>query len=69
MESITIEKLIKKIESYNPTEVEIVKKAYDYANLLHKDQIRLSGEPYIVHPLNVAYTLAEMHADRERQDP
>ena len=65
MEELTIGKLLKKIESYNPTEVNIVRKAYDYADRLHENQIRLSGEPYIIHPLSVAYTLAEMHADRD----
>lgn len=39
--------------------------AYEYAKELHKGQIRQSGEPYISHPLNVAYILADMHADRD----
>ncbi len=38
--------------------------AYEYAKELHKGQMRQSGEPYISHPLNVAYILADMHADR-----
>ena len=38
-------------------------KAYNYALEKHGDQKRNSGEPYIVHPLNVAYILAEIHAD------
>lgn len=42
-----------------------MKKAYDYAEQLHDGQMRQSGEPYISHPLNVAYILAEMHADRD----
>ncbi len=62
---LEINDLLKVIEEYNPEEVEIVKKAYEYAELLHSGQTRQSGEPYIIHPLNVAYILAEMHADRD----
>ena len=52
---ITIEKLLEEISKYNSEEVEIIKKAYEYANQLHEGQTRQSGEPYISHPLNVAY--------------
>ena len=62
---IKFEDLIKEIKDYNPDEVEIITKAYNYANYLHEGQFRQSGEPYISHPLNVAYILAEMHADRD----
>ena len=65
MNSITLDDLMEKIESYNPSEVESIKKAYYYAENLHQGQIRQSGEPYINHPLNVAYILAEMHADKD----
>ena len=61
---MTIDVLLNYIKEYNPEEVEIIKKAYDYANEMHKGQTRQSGEPYITHPLNVAFILAEMHADR-----
>lgn len=63
--SITLQDLLNKLREYNPEEVEIVKRAYEYADTLHKGQMRQSGEPYISHPLNVAYILAEMHADRD----
>ena len=62
---MTIDKLLEIIQDYNPDEVENVRKAYEFANELHKGQYRQSGEPYITHPLNVAYILAEMHADRD----
>lgn len=65
MEKITLEDLLRKIEEYNPEEVEYVKRAYYYAEALHKGQYRQSGEEYITHPLNVAYILAEMKADRD----
>ena len=50
---------------YNPDEIEIITKAYEYAKQLHDGQFRQSGEPYISHPVNVAYILAEMHADKD----
>lgn len=61
--SMTIEKLLNKVVSYNLEEVERVRKAYSYANNLHKGQVRQSGEDYIIHPLAVTYILAEMYAD------
>ena len=65
MNSITLEDLLKMINDYNSEEAEYVIKAYNYAYNLHNGQYRQSGEPYIIHPLNVAYILAEMHADRD----
>ena len=65
MNNITFEDLISKLKEYNPEEVEIVTKAYEYAKDLHKGQFRQSGEEYIIHPLNVAYILACLHADRD----
>lgn len=64
-EQITINDLIDIIESYNEKEVSKVLKAYEMADTLHKGQTRQSGEPYIIHPLNVAYVLAEMRADSD----
>ena len=65
MNNITLQDLLEKLKEYNPDEIEIVKKAYNYADNLHSGQMRQSGETYISHPLNVAYILAEMHADRD----
>ena len=42
---------------------ELIRKAYDYAKSKHKDQNRISGEKYIIHPLNVAYILADLELD------
>ncbi len=64
MESINFEKFINLVTSYNKDEVSIVTLAYEYAMEHHKNQYRESGEEYISHPLAVAYTLAEMHADK-----
>ena len=43
----------------------IIQKAYNYAVLKHGDQKRKSGEPYIIHPTNVAYTIAELGLDEQ----
>lgn len=61
-----IEDLIKIIEKYmTKDEVVFVMKAYEYAKLMHKDQKRKSGEPYIIHPVNVAIILADLDMDVE----
>lgn len=44
-------------------DIKIIQKAYDYAKAKHGDQLRKSGEPYIIHPVQVAYTLATLGMD------
>ena len=63
--NITIDDLLNVVKTYNADEVESIRKAYLFAEYLHRGQTRQSGEPYITHPLNVAYILAEMHADKD----
>ncbi|NPV91516.1 MAG: bifunctional (p)ppGpp synthetase/guanosine-3',5'-bis(diphosphate) 3'-pyrophosphohydrolase [Firmicutes bacterium] len=59
-----IKKLLEKIKSYHPeADLEMVTRAYEFAREAHEGQTRNSGEPYIVHPLRVAYTLAELELD------
>ena len=65
MNNLTVNDLLLKVAEYNIEGLEMVKKAYYYAEELHKGQKRQSGEDYITHPLNVAYTLAEMYADTD----
>lgn len=60
---ITIEDLITNIRNYTDSDLSLIIKAYEYAKSLHGNQARESGEPYISHPLNVAYILSEMRAD------
>lgn len=59
---ICIESILKRLEEQNisPEKLEEVKKAYQIAAEIHKDQYRQSGEPYIIHPLNVANNLLDM---------
>jgi len=63
MDEITIENLLNKIREYNSNDLSCINKAYEFAKTLHDGQFRESGEPYITHPLAVAYILAEMHCD------
>lgn len=65
MKELCLNDLLDLVELYNPEGKEKVKKAYEYAERLHEGQMRQSGEPYISHPLNVAYILAEMHGDTD----
>jgi len=56
--------LLRKIRSYRPNDdLTLVKKAYDFSLRHHQGQTRASGEPYLVHPLEVAAVLAEMRLD------
>ena len=56
--------LMKRMQESRPQDdLSIVKKAYDYSLKHHDGQTRASGEPYLVHPLEVALVLAEMKMD------
>ena len=60
------EKLISTIRKYHPSEdISLVEKAYETARSGHEKQLRKSGEPYIIHPLEVANILAELEMDKE----
>ncbi len=57
---------LKKMTGYNPVyDEELLGKAYDVAAERHKDQIRKSGEPFLIHPIAVAEILAELGMDEE----
>src|SRR5690242_224104 len=56
--------LMKMLRANRPNDdLEIIKKAYEYSLKVHTGQSRASGEPYLVHPLEVACVLAEMKMD------
>lgn len=65
MNELTLKDLLVKMNDYSKEDIDKVKKAYHFADKYHEGQYRQSGEPYITHPLNVCYTLAEMHADSD----
>lgn len=61
---LTAEEVIKMVSTYMSEEhVAFVQKACDYATKAHIDQFRKSGEPYIIHPIQVAGILAELNMD------
>ena len=61
-----IDSLIELVKKNNPdADTELILKAYHLADGAHKDQKRLSGEAYIIHPVSVAYILAEYKMDTE----
>ena len=61
---LTIDEFAGRLKSYlTPEQVNLVRRAYYYAEQAHDGQIRRSGEPYITHPLEVAAILADMHMD------
>src|SRR3989304_111340 len=61
---IRLEDIIERVSTYNPTgNLDIIKKAYIFSAKVHKGQLRLSGEPYLNHPIEVAMLLAELKLD------
>lgn len=63
---IRIEDIIEKVERNRPnSDVELIRRAYLFSAMHHRGQKRASGEPYLVHPLEVADLLAEMRLDEK----
>src|ERR671927_145257 len=61
---IRFEDLLEKVRAYSPdADVELLRKAYVFSAFEHRGQVRHSGEPYLIHPLEVASILAEMRLD------
>ncbi|KAB2338680.1 bifunctional (p)ppGpp synthetase/guanosine-3',5'-bis(diphosphate) 3'-pyrophosphohydrolase [Cytobacillus depressus] len=61
---LTAEQVIDRTKVYlNDEHVELVQKAYEYARHAHREQYRKSGEPYIIHPIQVAGILADLEMD------
>src|SRR5215467_11736760 len=61
---IRFEDLIEKVRATNPdADVELLRRAYVFSAYEHKGQVRHSGEPYLVHPLEVADLLTDMKLD------
>jgi guanosine-3',5'-bis(diphosphate) 3'-pyrophosphohydrolase len=61
---IRITDILDRVSAYNPgTDLDLVEKAYVYSARIHEGQVRLSGEPYLSHPLEVAGLLTELKLD------
>ncbi len=61
---LRITDIVEKTQSYlSPEELDLIEKAYVFSASVHRGQLRLSGEPYLTHPMEVAGILADMKAD------
>lgn len=61
---VRLDDILEKILSYNPkADLDAVRKAYVFSAKVHQGQTRLSGEPYLTHPMEVAYILAQLRMD------
>ena len=61
---IRFEDLVAKAQTYMPdSDIELLRRAYVFSALAHKGQVRQSGQAYLVHPLEVAYFLADLRLD------
>jgi len=64
MKDSKINDLVEKVQSYYPAaDGELIRKAYDFTARVHQGQTRLSGEPYLIHPMAVADIIAELKLD------
>jgi RelA/SpoT family (p)ppGpp synthetase len=64
--AIGVNALLTKLESYlKPEQVDLVRDAYEFGAAAHEGQKRMSGEPYIAHPVAVASLLADLHMDAQ----
>ncbi len=62
--SQSIDSLVQKVKSYNGKgDVRVIRDAYEFARTHHAEQVRRSGEEFILHPLGVAHILADMQMD------
>ena len=63
-EKVTFEKLITNVKTYLKEEknINFITKAYNIALKMHEGQMRKSGDPYVQHPLEVAYLLSTLQA-------
>jgi guanosine-3',5'-bis(diphosphate) 3'-pyrophosphohydrolase len=56
--------VLERLTSYNPqADIELLKKAYVFSAKVHSGHLRLSGEPYLIHPLEVAGILTQLKLD------
>ena len=58
-----LDSLLKAIRKYHSGDLSVVEKAYRYAEEKHSGQMRKSGEPYFIHPVRVAHTIASLELD------
>lgn len=66
-DAYTLDDLLEKAKVYikSDEDIELIKKAYLFASKAHAGQLRLTGDDYMLHPLNVALILTEIYADAQ----
>lgn len=66
-QAYTLDDLLSKACTYikSNDEIDLIKRAYLFASKAHSGQLRLTGDEYILHPLNVAMILTEIYADSQ----
>ena len=66
-DAYTLDDLLEKAKVYikSDEDIELIKKAYLFASKVHAGQLRLTGDDYMLHPLNVALILTEIYADAQ----
>ena len=58
--------IVEEVLRYNPqADIDMLERAYVLSAKVHKGAVRLSGEPYLIHPLEVAYVLSKMNLDAQ----
>ena len=58
--------LVERVKKYHPSDdISMIERAYEIARSAHENQLRKSGEPYIIHPLSVSIILADLELDKE----
>ncbi len=63
---LTAQQVVERAKEYLPAEdIDTVERAYKFAEKAHSEQYRKSGEPYIIHPIQVAGILVDLHLDPE----
>ncbi|MCB9646135.1 MAG: bifunctional (p)ppGpp synthetase/guanosine-3',5'-bis(diphosphate) 3'-pyrophosphohydrolase [Deltaproteobacteria bacterium] len=61
---VRLNDIISKVESYQPSaDLDLIRRAYVFSAKAHQGQVRKSGDPYLIHPLEVAELLADMRLD------
>jgi len=61
---VRLEEILEKVVAYNPSaDLDVIKKAYVFSGVVHQGQTRVSGEPYLNHPLEVANILTSLKMD------
>ena len=66
MKNYTIKDILDRVKKNKRwPDTKIIQKAYSYALTHHGEQVRKSGEPYIIHPVDVAYTIADLGLDEK----